>query len=487
MNGPPKGKPRKSASETACKPGDLVHEQVLHLAINEIAPSPKNIQLYRPVTAHDEATIALAESIRAHGILEPIVISADRFIISGHRRHVAARIAGLNEVRCRMIGIRRGDREKAGDEFVRLLREHNRHRIKSRDELMRKAIVSIDPKKAHRALTAYRRRKAKIPAAVPIEVREAGRRCSISAAKMEFLGAVQKIVAENEEFLPLSLRQIHYLLLNDPPLVHSRKVRSRYRNDVASYRALIDLLTRARHEGSIAHEVIDDPTRPTTNWKVFQSVADYYNAEVKDILNGYWRDLMQSQINHFEIIAEKNTLHSVLRPVAAKFCIPLTIGRGQCSTRPLYNIAQRFTRSGKMKLVILAISDLDPDGDAIAHSFGQRLRDDYNISEVVVIKTALTMKQVGDLKLPKKYERAKAGSPNYKRYVDAYNTDLVWELEALDPKVLQRLLTEAIEAVTDRKAFNAEVRAEREDAAHIAAVRADVLNVLREHQQQEAA
>ena len=83
--------------------------------------------------------------------------------------------------------------------------------------------------------------------------------------------------------------------------------------------------------------------------------------------------------------------------------------------------------------------------------------------------------------------RAKAGSPNYKRYVDAYNTDLVWELEALDPKVLQRLLTEAIETVTDRKAFNAEVRAEHEDAAHIAAVRADVLSVLREHQQQEAA
>jgi hypothetical protein len=220
---------------------------------------------------------------------------------------------------------------------------------------------------------------------------------------------------------------------------------------------------------------------------VFQSVADYYNAEVKGILNGYWRNLMQSQTNHFEIIAEKNTLHSLLHPVAANFCIPLTIGRGQCSTRPLYNIAQRFKRSGKMKLVILAISDLDPDGDAIAHSLGQRLRDDYNIPEVVVIKTALTMNQVGELKLPKKYERAKAGSPNYKRYVNAYHTDFVWELEALDPKVLQRLLTEAIESVIDRKAFNAEVRAEREDAAHIAAVRAHVLRVLREYQQEEAA
>ena len=215
--------PRKRCGEMA----KLVHEQVLKLGINEIVPSPENNLLYRPVTGDDEATIALAESIRAHGILEPIVISADHFIISGHRRHVAARIVGLSEVPCRMIGIRRGDNERANEEFVSLLREHNRHRIKSRDELIREAIVSVDPKKAHRALTAYRRRKAKISAAVPIEMREAGRRCWISAAKKEFLYAVQKIIAGNEEFLPLSLRQIHYLLLNNPPLVHSHKPGSR--------------------------------------------------------------------------------------------------------------------------------------------------------------------------------------------------------------------------------------------------------------------
>src|SRR5262245_15520042 len=183
-----------------------VHEQVLRLSINEIAPSPENILLYRPVTPDDEATIALAESIREHGILEPIVISADGFIISGHRRHVAAQIAGLSEVPCRTANIRRGDGEKANDEFGSLMREHNRHRMKSRDELIREAIVSVDPKKAHRALTDYRRRKAKISAAVPIEVRETAGRCWISAAKMEFLDAVEKIIASNKEFLPLSLR-----------------------------------------------------------------------------------------------------------------------------------------------------------------------------------------------------------------------------------------------------------------------------------------
>ena len=104
-----------------------------------------------------------------------------------------------------------------------------------------------------------------------------------------------------------------------------------------------------------------------------------------------------------------------------------------------------------------------------------------------MIKAALTMKQVVELELPKKYERAKPGSPNYKRYLNAYHTDSVWELEALDPTVLQTLLTVAIESVIDLEAYNAEVQAEREDAAHIAATRARVLRVLREHRPEEAA
>jgi hypothetical protein len=200
---------------------------------------------------------------------------------------------------------------------------------------------------------------------------------------------------------------------------------------------------------------------------------------MEDLLNGYWRDLQQSQPNHIEIVAEKNTLQNVLRPVAMEFCIPITFGRGQCSTRPLYNIGERYKVSGKTKLIILAVSDLDPDGDEIAHSLGLRLRDDFNIGEVTVIKTALTMEQVGALKLPKKYERAKIGSTNYKRYIEAYHTDFVWELEALDPKVLQRLLTDAIDGVIDRKVFNAEVAEEKKDAAHNAAVREIVLRTLR--------
>lgn len=64
--------------------------------------------------------------------------------------------------------------------------------------------------------------------------------------------------------------------------------------------------------------------------------------------------------------------------------------------------------------------------------------------------------------------------------MEAYETDFVWELEAVVPKVLQRLLTDAIDGVIDREAYNAEVAQERADAAHIAAARELVLRTLRD-------
>ena len=454
------------------------HERLL-IRLADIYQSPENAELYRPVTPDDEKTLEMAESIKANGILEPLVITMDNYIVSGHRRHVAARIAGLEKVPCRRIdGLHHDGPLADKDEFLKMLAEHNRQRVKSRDELLREAIVNVDPVKAPKALTAYRRRKAKIKVE-SIDIRQGSRRKEISPAKNEFLRRVHEIIREQEEFWPLSLRQIHYQLLNDPPLIHSNKPGSRYRNDKSSYRALIDLVTRARHEGWIDYDVIDDPTRPVTAWNVQPNLSSYYAQQMEDLLNGYWRDLMQSQPNHFEIVAEKNTLQNILRSVAEKFCIPLTIGRGQCSTRPLYNIAERYKNSGKSRLVILAVSDLDPDGDAIAHSLGQRLRNDFNVRDVAVIKTALTMEQVGQLKLEKKFERAKTGSATYQRYVEAYSTDFVWELEALNPKVLQRLLLDAIDTVIDRAAYNAEVAEERKDAGHNAAIREIVLRTLR--------
>jgi ParB family chromosome partitioning protein len=60
-----------------------------------LKPNPLNP---RQVDANDPKVIELADSIRARGVLQPLLITPDHVIVAGHRRAVAARLAGLVRV-----------------------------------------------------------------------------------------------------------------------------------------------------------------------------------------------------------------------------------------------------------------------------------------------------------------------------------------------------------------------------------------------------
>src|SRR4051812_24507757 len=77
--------------------------------LSDIWPSPVNDTLYRPLSPSDPEVLELAESIRAFGLKEPIVVTADGYILSGHRRYLACRLAGLTRVRCRVEAVRSTD------------------------------------------------------------------------------------------------------------------------------------------------------------------------------------------------------------------------------------------------------------------------------------------------------------------------------------------------------------------------------------------
>jgi len=428
-----------------------------------IRPSPANDKLYRPVSDSDPDIIALAQSIEQHGLQEPIVITRDNFILSGHRRHRACHLAGLTVIRCRVEDLLSTD-----PDFLTRVCEFNRQRVKSIDEIVREEIVSADPEEGYRVLQEHRQQQAQVDVATILIV---GRkhRARISKAKEPMLQAVLAILRERRAFWPLTERQIHYALLNDPPLVHAQKPESAYRNTVQCYKATCDLVTRARLEGQIPFQAIEDPTRPVAVWGCHREPGSFIRDEVNRFLKGYYRELQQSQPNHIEIVGEKNTIESILRPVAAKFCIPVTIGRGYCSIPPRYAMQQRFQRSGKEKLIILALGDFDPEGEDIAHSFARSMRDDFGVAGIEAIKVALTAAQVQELRLPPMM-RAKQTSSRYEDFVERHGHD-VFELEAVPPEQLQELLRRAIDSVLDVNAFNAEVEAEKRDAGQLAGIR----------------
>lgn len=325
--------------------------RILHRRIGSIRPSPENAKLYRPVDPNDPEIIELAKSLRQHGVQEPLVVTRDGWIISGHRRHAAAKLAGLNTVPCRVEPVLK-DRDH--DQFMTLLRECNRQRVKSRSEHLREEVLSVDPEEAYQALIEHRQEQAVVTADT-IAIRGKKRRAKISKAKSPMLHAVQGILEHRRKrkLLPVSVRKIHYVLLNDPPLKHASKPRSKYRNVRNDYQNLDDLLVRARLEGLISWNAICDETRPVITWNVHSNVERFLRTELGGFLKGYWRDLMQSQPNQVEIIGEKLTVEGDIKPVAMKYCIPYTLGRGYCNLPARKEMAERYRKSGKEKLIRL--------------------------------------------------------------------------------------------------------------------------------------
>ena len=169
------------------------------------------------------------------------------------------------------------------------------------------------------------------------------------------------------------------------------------------------------------------------------------------------------------MIGEKNTIDSIIRPVCSQYTVPYTIGRGYCSLGPRAALYKRFKESGKERLVLVILSDFDPDGDMIAQSFARSLRDDFGVPEylLVPIRAALTPRQVKALRLPRSLLAAKETSKHYERFVSKHGSDAVYELEAVPPVQLQGLLEDTLEQVIDLDRFNDEAEAEQDDQTEI--------------------
>jgi len=394
--------------------------KVVHVRLSAIRPCPENNDVYGGLSLSDPDVADLLASIRANGLLEPLRISADDYIVSGHRRRFCACLAGLETVPAIRDPISYANDREA---FLRLLIEANSQRKKTPGMLLREAVMKIDPEQAVDELRQEQQSAAderRFGDSEWVDAKNVRGRRKISPASMPFLEAALRVIEEHEEFWPLSVRQIHYRLLGpDAPLKHAAKPDSTYSNDAKSYRTLCDLLARGRVEGRIPWQAIDDETRPEMLSDHFWNTRQFFESEISNFLRGYTRNRQQSQPNHIEIIAEKLTAKTILESVAARYSVPLTINRGMSGPTVKKKVADRFWRSGKERLILLVVSDLDPAGDAIAQDIRDAFERDFGVDEdhIETRKVALTIDQVDDLALDPSME-AKESSPTYSAFVD---------------------------------------------------------------------
>lgn len=446
-----------------------------HFPVSAIRVASENDLLYDRfgIANRDDADLAI--SIRDKGIQEPLTISKDDYLLSGHRRLAAAKYLGLSSVPCRVVDVYFLWLSTA--ERLEALRLYNRQREKSPGERIKEKLLDIDPKDAHQELKRRRLDAVLLKGATDANVKMGAVKKRAAITTKQFLAKALAVILENREYWPLTVRRVHYLLLNDPPLRHDKKPDSAYVNDKASYKALTNLLIRARLSRDVPMASIEDTTRPIQGGGGFSTFEQFVAQETERFLVGYTRNLMQGQKNHIEIMLEKNALRTVIETVAREYCIPCTTGRGFSSLSPRYDLAQRFRQSGKAWLVLLMLTDFDPDGDEIAASFARSLRDDFSIQNIHAVKVALTAEDVAAYDLPSDMD-AKVTSPNYQKFLKKYRSAKVVELDAAPVKLLQSKLRDAIESVIDVAEFNAQVEQETQDSAHIQAHRQVVFEAI---------
>ena len=303
------------------------------------------------------------------------------------------------------------------------------------------------------------------------------------------LEKVRKMVAIIEDFsrqgLRLTARQLYYQFVSKAFIP----------NEVKEYKKLTALLTDARYAGLVDWDAIEDRGR------VPETPSDWKNLEglVESALRAYRLPRWEGQSKYVELWVEKQALAGVLAPLAHEHHATLMVNKGYSSASAMKESASRFrskiildeerlfdveariadvveeygeksedAESIKADYedeiselvrpsVILYLGDHDPSGEDMVRDIQERLIE-FGVHGLRVEKVALTMDQVRQYNPPP--NPAKIKDPRAVAYIRKFGNKS-WEVDALPPDVLARLINSAFARHIDR-AKMAEVKKQEE-------------------------
>jgi len=265
------------------------------------------------------------------------------------------------------------------------------------------------------------------------------------------------VTAYHAQGYDLTLRQVFYQLVS----------RNEIPNTEASYDNLGQLINKARLAGLIDWLAITDRTRhlrKLSHWRnpahIIESAADSYRI-----------DLWQGQENYVEIWCEKDALIGVIEQTANKYGTPCFSCRGYVSASEMWIAAQRIIEQNQAgrRCVVLHLGDHDPSGLDMTRDIQERLH--LFGADVQIVRLALNLSQVHEYNLP--HNPAKLTDTRAKDYISQFGCSS-WELDALEPSVLDGLVSANIEKYLDKAQYKRmEKRQVKERAQILEMVRGD--------------
>ncbi len=270
--------------------------------------------------------------------------------------------------------------------------------------------------------------------------------------------------------LTLTIRQLYYQLVSRGLLANGQK----------HYKRVVDTCAKARLKGEFPMHYIEDRGRSVGGTDTLTNDTDVDDALATAAEQiGYmpvWnvnRARWFGQDTVVYVWVEKEALTGVFENVCNRLGVGLFACKGYPSVSSLHDWLKRAHDATEddtdRECVVLYFGDHDPDGFEIPRSAERNLQtmlkngliegrcpsgQDWNTQEddaeplnIRFERLALTIDQIDTYKPPS--FPAKKRSSRYDSYVAETGLDEAWELDALEPRVLQSLVEEGVEAHFD--------------------------------------
>lgn len=251
-----------------------------------------------------------------------------------------------------------------------------------------------------------------------------------SKAVMAVIDQANEIIIEYESAgYDLTLRQLYYQFVARDLIPNSQK----------EYKKLGDTINNARLAGLVSWNAIVDRTRNLQRNAHWENARSFMDSVVPQFSVDKWKN----QPYRLEVWIEKDALIGIAERVCEELDVPYFSCRGYTSQSEMWSAAQRlnlYYHDGQ-KPIIIHLGDHDPSGKDMSRDIQDRLNLFCPDADIQVERIALNMDQIEEYNPPP--NPAKLTDARADAYIAEFG-DSSWELDALDPKVLSRLIQDKI-------------------------------------------
>lgn len=258
---------------------------------------------------------------------------------------------------------------------------------------------------------------------------------TFSESNLKLIATANTIIAEYQsKGFNLTLRQLYYQFV----------ARALVANTDKSYKHIGGVISDARLAGLIDWESIVDRTRGVRQLQHWGDPSQIVGACAEQFHLDRWSD----QRFRPEVWIEKDALAGIFSRICTKLDVPLLSCRGYTSQSEMWASAQRLVhhKDRHQVPVIFHFGDHDPSGRDMSRDIKERLQM-FTGGGFYFRRVALNMDQIKLYGPPP--NPAKVTDSRAKDYIAEFG-DESWELDALEPSVLEDLAREAINSVMNQ-------------------------------------